>query len=341
MKKKILFRADGNSSIGLGHLYRLFAIVEMVKETYEFAYVIRSSSTSNIVPDEYTTTIIPDEIDNEEEPEWLAKKYTPEEHIIIADGYQFVSNYQKKIKALGFSLIYIDDLAKEHMYADIVINHSPALKSLDFTSESYTKFALGTEHSILRPLFIEKAKEQKEKTSINTIFICFGGSDFFNLTYKSVEGITKISDVKEIHVVLGGAYNYNDIHDLIKDQKDRVFLYRNLDEKEMLNVMDKCDLAIVPTSTICYEVCCVKMLILGGYYVDNQVNIYNGFLKSDIIYPGGDFKKYSSVDFKVKVEDTMKKLPTDFEKKLTHQHQLFDGNQKKRFLKLLNELEVC
>ncbi len=33
-KCKIIFRADGSAKTGLGHLYRLFAIVEMVKYSY-------------------------------------------------------------------------------------------------------------------------------------------------------------------------------------------------------------------------------------------------------------------------------------------------------------------
>lgn len=32
---KIIFRADGNSNIGLGHLFRLFALVEIYKDVYE------------------------------------------------------------------------------------------------------------------------------------------------------------------------------------------------------------------------------------------------------------------------------------------------------------------
>ena len=31
IRKKILFRADGNNNIGLGHLYRLFALAEIYK----------------------------------------------------------------------------------------------------------------------------------------------------------------------------------------------------------------------------------------------------------------------------------------------------------------------
>ena len=36
MTKKIIFRADGNATTGLGHLYRLFALVEMYKNDYDF-----------------------------------------------------------------------------------------------------------------------------------------------------------------------------------------------------------------------------------------------------------------------------------------------------------------
>ena len=198
--------------------------------------------------------------------------------------------------------------------------------------------SLGTKYSIYDPHLLSKGEEGK--TNINNVFICFGGSDFYNLTYKSVKGVVGIDGVKEIHVVLGGAYNYQDIHDLVKNKKDKVFIHRSLAEEEMLNVMDKCDLAIVPTSTICYEICCVKMLIFGGYYVDNQINIYEGFLKNDIIYPGGNFKKKSSSDFKEKVEDIMKNQTSNYDKKIANQYKLFDGNQKKRFLSLLNELET-
>lgn len=128
MKKKILFRGDGNNEIGLGHLYRLFAMAEMFKGFLEFFFVTREDSLTSIYPADYTIERIPTSIEYEEEAKVLAQKYSPSEYLIVADGYLFGSSYQKSIKEQGFTMVYIDDFAKEHMYADVVINHAPLFK---------------------------------------------------------------------------------------------------------------------------------------------------------------------------------------------------------------------
>ena len=125
MTKKIIFRADGNATTGLGHLYRLFALVEMYKKDYDFVFITKKTSILNIIPSAYKTKLIPESISIEQEPGWLVSLFNYNEYIIIADGYQFISTYQRQIKEKGFKLIYIDALAKEQMFADVVINHSP------------------------------------------------------------------------------------------------------------------------------------------------------------------------------------------------------------------------
>ena len=62
--------------------------------------------------------------------------------------------------------------------------------------------------------------------------------------------------------------------------------------------MNKCQLAIIPSSTISYEACSVKMLILGGYYVDNQKRINEGLDLNGMIYNVGDFRELKAEDFK-------------------------------------------
>ncbi|WP_296315266.1 hypothetical protein [Winogradskyella sp. UBA3174] len=137
MTKTILFRADGNSDIGLGHLYRLFSLVEIIIDSYDFVFLTRETSEHSIIPSNYRKVCILKDLEIENEPQWLVNKYSPEEHIIIADGYQFISSYQKLIKGYGFKLIYIDDLAKEYMYADVVINHSAGLEITDYKKKRY------------------------------------------------------------------------------------------------------------------------------------------------------------------------------------------------------------
>ena len=114
MTKKILCRADGNSEIGLGHLYRMLAITEFYKKDYELIFLTNESSTTSIIPKEIHLKFIPENISILEEPHWISTNFSHTNHIIIADGYQFISSYQKELKKHGFTLIYIDDLAKEY-----------------------------------------------------------------------------------------------------------------------------------------------------------------------------------------------------------------------------------
>ena len=265
MKKKIIFRADGNTITGLGHLYRLFALVAVFKEDYEYVYVTRTSSNIEVIPQNYPVTFIDDEqIHLSKEPIWLASNYNPNEHIIIADGYHFTSIYQREIKELGFSLVYIDDLGKEHMHADIVVNHSSSFKTSDFSYEAYTKFALGTKYALLRPAFLEVAKRIRSVTSIDTVFICFGGADKYNFSLQATKVLLEINQIKNIQIVLGAAYNDNEIGKLERKFPAKITTYRNLSEDNLMKVMKVCNLAIAPTSTILYEHICVKMPIISG-----------------------------------------------------------------------------
>ena len=110
MRKKILFRADGEANIGLGHLYRLFAVVEMLKSEFDFCFLTKETSTISVIPENYPLRLIPKDVSTEVEPQWLAAHFPTTEFFVIADGYAFDSQYQKRIKELKYYLVYIDDL---------------------------------------------------------------------------------------------------------------------------------------------------------------------------------------------------------------------------------------
>lgn len=336
--KKILFRSDGNSTIGFGHLFRSFALVEMFKDKYECIFLTREDSYTDVIPKEYSIDIIPKNILYSEEPIWISKKYSSDEFIVIADGYKFTSKYQKELKEYGFGLVYIDDFGTEKMFADVVVNHSLNLNVKDFVSTEYTKFALGAEYAVLRPEFINAAKKSREIKQIREVFICFGGADFYDLTNTALEGIIEIKGIKKIHIVLGGAYEHDKIYDTLEKRKQDVSIYKNISEQEMLSLMNKCQLGIVPSSTVSYEVCSVKMLVLGGYCVDNQKRIYNGLDLNRLIYGGGDFNKLTADGFKQKVIEIINDAPANYKKIIANQSKTFDGKQKERFNNLIESI---
>ena len=333
MKKEILFRADGNSEIGLGHLYRLFSLVEMLKEHFTFIFLTSENSATSVIPKNYQQKLIPKEITLKQEPNWISKEFDANKYVLIADGYQFNTNYQQKIKEREFTFIYIDDLACEHMFADIIINHSPSISKNNFSTEAYTKFALGTAYALLRPTFLELSKKEKVVNQIDTAFVCFGGADPFNLTLKATKALLKIPHVKKIHIVLGGAYTHKEIYTL--DQHN-IKIHQNLSEKEISEVMVDANFAIAPASTILYELCCVKMPVLSGFYVDNQEKIYNGFARKKAIYELRNIKDFSVNCFEKELHSFFK---SDFQAFINAQTKIFDKNIKERFYQLISN--VC
>lgn len=336
MTKKVIFRADGNSTTGLGHLYRLFSLVEIIKDTLDFVFLTHETSTDSVIPKSYGKTIIPATIKIDDEPQWLRNNFPPEEYIIVADGYQFKAPYQKELKNKGYSLVYIDDLSKEHMFADLVINHSPYLKEDHYKKEAYTKLALGTQYALLRPLFLNQAKQNRSIKTIDEVFVCFGGADPFNLSVKAVQALIQISSIKKTHVVLGGAYKHQEIFTLKKTHSNKIKTYNNLSEEQLLCVMRLCDFAIAPASTILFELCCVKMPILSGFYVDNQELIYKGFLNSNAIYKGGKMKDFQVSDFLNSIEIILNE--NNFDQQIKAQKILFDDKIASRHLNSIKNL---
>lgn len=334
-QKKILFRADGNSRIGLGHLYRLFALIEIYKDQYEYIVLTKEESAHSIIPEEYPRAVIPEEINIREEPQWLHRNYSPEKHIIIADGYQFDTSYQKEVKALGFFLMYIDDLLSEATTADIVVNHSENIRPSDYVHHRIDMFALGAQYAILRPSFLNVSKSAiQKKESIQSAFVCFGGADPNNLTLKVVKGLLTIGQIKRINVVLGGAYMHNEIYAL-DILHEKIVIHKNLNESALFELMQSCGVAIAPASTILYELCSIGIPVLSGYFVENQINMYRALAEKGVVYKGGDFNTYTIEDFKEKIQELLNKK--DHREVLNKQRKIFDGTSGKRLTKVLNE----
>ena len=219
--RKVAIRVDGNSSIGLGHIYRGIALAEMLKDEFIIQFVTKPDSTlSPIIDAGFDYLFLPENISFPDESLWFGDNIS-KDSIIILDGYGFKSEYQKTVKQQGYKLVYIDDLVQYHMYADLVINHSPGIKPEDYSAEPYTKFALGLNYAMLRPAFLEAAKQKRVIDKIDTAFVCFGGSDIHDFTLKVTEVLLQTDQIKKINVVIGAAYRHKHIFDLQKRYKDR------------------------------------------------------------------------------------------------------------------------
>lgn len=317
---RIIVRVDANSTIGFGHLTRCCSIVSAVEGNFDFHFYSFDNlhqTISNILSNQ---TFKFQQIDSDETFLDVIQK----NDIVIIDGYSFSSDFQEKIKANHAKLIFIDDLQSIHTFADIVINPTPGIQSEKYKSEIYTQFFIGLHYAMLRPDFLELAKDEKIQKIEGTLFICFGGSDPLNVTKTALEAASQNPIFKQIHIVLGSGY----LHSILEFSKHKnLKIHHDLKAKEMAELMKSIEFAIVPCSGILLESLAAKMKIISGWYVDNQQYVYTEHLKLGSFIDAQNFSSSS--------------LHSAFEKLKSYKQKdtkLIDGKSNNRFKKLIQQL---
>lgn len=286
MAKNIRIRADGSSEIGLGHLVRCLALAEMLKNRFSVTFnckYIPESIASDIQESGFSLKRI------QTEEEWL--EILSEDDVVVLDHYDFDTAFQARIKGKGSKLVCIDDLHDKKFIADIIINHSPGVLPEDYEAEPYTSFALGPAFSLLRPRFIEASRQDKKQKDIDSIMICFGGSDIKNLTEKVLKVVLDFTEFGSINVVLGAAYLYRTTITSIAEKEPRLHLMESLDEQGMISVIQSSDLSIIPASGILLETIAGGSLPLICYYADNQKELFHYFQSSELL------PSFNAIDF--------------------------------------------
>lgn len=284
MESELFIRTDANNSIGLGHLIRCISLAHMLKYDFKITFYckyIPKALEKDLLDNSFALIKI------QEENQFFQQLSS--QIIVVLDGYYFNTEYHRKIKEKGCKLVCIDDLNNNEFAVDLVINHAPGIKQDDYKGQSYTKFALGLDYALLRPAFQEQTKRQRRIEKIETILICFGGSDPLNLTERILRVIIELHQFIKIIVVTGVSFiETSNFKRLI--MSDRRIDYRHaLGEKQMLATILEAELAIVPASGILYEVLACRTIPITGFYVDNQKLVYEGFKEKGLIIDAKDF----------------------------------------------------
>jgi len=316
-KIKIYLRANGNNKIGLGHVMRLESIELMLKNHFECIYLFREEDTDlNSILEDKTIITIPTQNDLAFESKWIANNCLTGSEIVVLDGYNFNTDYQKIIKSNCHKLVYIDDIQNYHYVADLIINHSNGVTKENFSSESYTRFLLGIDYCILRPDFLNQAITNKKKIPNNNILICMGGADPDNITLKILKTILLEWPTYQVNVILGGAnLNLDSIQQFTKVHPNVKVFYK-LKSSDVADIMKICSVAILPPSTVSLEYLCSGGSLYTFQIAENQTSI------NQMLLNGGFAKPFSCIE----LNDI---LSLHFESKFN----LLDGLSSERILK--------
>jgi UDP-2,4-diacetamido-2,4,6-trideoxy-beta-L-altropyranose hydrolase len=273
-KRKVIFRADGNSQIGLGHVIRSLALADMLPKDYTRTFAIREPSETlktqiNQVCDQVFE--LPSAANDMDEVKWLVHSVVRSGDIVVLDGYHFTTDYQRIIKNNGNGLICIDDLYLNHFVADAIINHAGGVEPSNYSVEPYTKLYLGPAFALLRQPFLEAAKCIPQRVDTHQAFINMGGADPHNHTLEVIKRVLLIPSIHQIHVLLGSAYQALATIEAICITHPRIKLHHNLTAEAIRSLMEQCGVAICPPSSVSYEYCAVKGLCFLKQTAGNQI----------------------------------------------------------------------
>lgn len=166
---RIVFRADGNMQIGLGHVMRSLALAEMLRSEFECVFAIHNPSKQLAeVIATFCDSII--YIDNTSEVESFFSHLDGKE-LVVLDGYNFDNIYRSELKKRVRKLVLIDDTAENYSDADMVINHC-LREGVNIYRGIPTDFTLlGFKYALIRKLFRRSARIKRRPQKVEAVFI--------------------------------------------------------------------------------------------------------------------------------------------------------------------------
>ncbi|NLK97752.1 MAG: UDP-2,4-diacetamido-2,4,6-trideoxy-beta-L-altropyranose hydrolase [Epulopiscium sp.] len=320
---KILIRADGGKTIGMGHIMRTLVLAEELKQFAEVSYVCLEGEefdlgVSYLKQNGYAVLRFSKE-------ELLNRLKDIAYDCIIVDSYNVDVSFFKSLKRKGTLLGYIDDLKQEEYPVDFIINQNPYALDLSYRKEKYMKTFLGLQYVLLRKEFQNQAKRHINPVC-KDILVTVGGSDINRITEKIILNILKGELDVNLHVVIGPAFPKKYLETF---NQPRVKLYHN---PTMSDLMKRCDLAISACGSTVYELAACGTPAIGIVVADNQIMASEKLKQLGII-------KASNIE---NIFDSIKKMT--YEKRLEMSakgQELVDGLGAKRLaseiFNLINE----
>lgn len=271
---KILIRADGGKTIGMGHIMRTSVLAEELKQFAEVSYACLEGEefdlgVSCLKQNGYSVLRLPKE-------DLLNRLKDIDYDCMMVDNYNVDSDFFNGLKRKGTLLGYIDDLKKEEYPVDFIINQNPYALDLNYRKEKYLKTFLGIKYVLLRKEFQNQSKRYIDPVC-KDILVTVGGSDINRITEKIILNILKEELEVTLHVVIGPAFpkGYLDTF-----SHPKVKLYYN---PIMSDLMKKCDLAVSACGSTVYELAACGTPTIGIVVADNQMMAYEKLKQLGII----------------------------------------------------------
>ena len=313
----VIFRADANHHIGMGHIMRCLSIADSFSSKgNSVVFVLADEKATQVVKERgYTSIVLHSKYDNMEEElslwESLVFRTLSYSNIIdriVVDSYYVSSQYLVGVKSLmdcyakNGKLIYIDDIAAFPYPVDILINYNSYASALVYEKLyceaggviSIPQMVLGPKYVPLRSMF-KNLKLKQQPPKVKNVLFSTGGADEFHLTLKileyldnSIDNLSSVLKGLNYHFLLGAMNgDKNNIAELVEN-KPYFFTYEKV--ADMRNLIGSMDLVVSAAGSTLYEICACGVPLITCVMADNQFFGAESFEKMGLAENIGDIR---------------------------------------------------
>lgn len=270
-RKKIVFRADGYESIGMGHIYRCITLAYQFIE-HNVEIVTNCDYIDGIRKIQQTRLPYRLVKDNEEFIDYIKNNSVD---IVVNDVLNTDKEYICELKKYVPRVVNFEDQGNGAIYADAVVN---AIYDNESQRENLYN---GFKYFVIRDEFLRATKNAFNKDTKN-ILAMFGGSDPSNMSLRLYKIFQKISETNpdvRFNIITGIGYMYKD--ELKSDEKHNIYVHN--DVQLVSEFMSEADLAITSQGRTIYELACmgVPSIVLAHHVRETThifANLKNGFI---------------------------------------------------------------
>jgi spore coat polysaccharide biosynthesis predicted glycosyltransferase SpsG/CMP-N-acetylneuraminic acid synthetase len=203
---RILFRVDGSTAIGMGHVYRSLAIADALRQSSRADVAFLMSADHGDGIGTVARAGYPVRVVGEARVEAYIdhiRDYAPE--ILINDLPRIDDRYLRALAHIGATTVNLvdtlDDLEVTEHYAQVIVS------VMNEDRETPEGFYGGPAYAILRSHFREQGTKEVRETP-RRVLLSFGGSDPQGLTLKAARALQTLPAGIEIVAVAGPAFSH-------------------------------------------------------------------------------------------------------------------------------------
>lgn len=318
-KKIIAIRADGNATLGMGHIMRCMSIAKAIEQASGGACVFFTAQeqTAQFIREKgfVCEALHTDYRKMESEIPYLqklAEKYNPK--LWLVDSYQITAEYIQELRRMC-PVFYLDDIGEMIYEADGLINYNIYGEELGYRERcpQHMTLLLGAAYAPVKKEFANTPYELREEAT--NILITMGGSDALNISGQlAVRLSEELPETVNLTLICGRFNPHLQALQVLQNNNSRIQIL--VDVPDMWNYLAKADVVVSAAGSTMYELGCMGIPTVCCYYVENQRRIAEGFSQKAGICNAGDFSENPQVVLN-KLTEAVNDLIRDREKRKT------------------------